>query len=127
MRILTDGSWKKPLSALSTKKFMQGEIKTEKSNFFRDLTKPLDKSINPDAKLDLFNRNIELIGDLTHDQRVELLKIADTCPIMATLNSKNVIDSALIEQPGHKSGKSHHGHKVHEKGDVRPTPQASNW
>jgi len=30
---------------------------------------------NPDSKVDQFTREIELIGDLTHEQRVNLLKV----------------------------------------------------
>ena len=36
----------------------------------------VDKSHkNPSTKVDYFERTIELVGDLSHDQRVELLKV----------------------------------------------------
>ena len=90
----------------------------------RDLPK-VEKSQNPHGKVDLYHRKIELVGDLTHEQRVELLKIADTCPVLETLQSTNIVESDLAEAPGQKSGKHHH--KANDKNETKPSPKQSNW
>ncbi len=42
---------------------------------------------NTSGKIDRFEREIELIGDLDDDQRKRLLEIADKCPVHRTLHS----------------------------------------
>jgi putative redox protein len=45
--------------------------------------------------LDHIEREIELIGDLSTEQKNQLLQIADKCPVHRTLTSKIVIDTHL--------------------------------
>ena len=49
------------------------------------------------ARIDVFQRRIFLAGDLTTDQREQLLKIADKCPVHRTLESEIKIETALIK------------------------------
>ncbi|HZS36962.1 MAG TPA: OsmC family protein [Polyangia bacterium] len=42
----------------------------------------------PGARLDQIDREIELTGPLTDEQRARLMKIADQCPVHKTLTSK---------------------------------------
>ena len=48
-----------------------------------------------DTKIDRIEREIELIGDLSDEQRARLLEIADRCPVHKTLMSDIRIDSSL--------------------------------
>jgi putative redox protein len=50
--------------------------------------------------VDRFERTIQVEGDLTGDQRAELLKIADHCPVSRTLRRALTIVNALAESPG---------------------------
>ncbi|MGF1864821.1 alpha/beta fold hydrolase [Enterovibrio norvegicus] len=50
-----------------------------------------------DSKVEVLSRNIELVGDLTEEQRQRLLEIADKCPVHKTLESKIVITTALAD------------------------------
>ncbi len=45
--------------------------------------------------LDHIEREIELIGTLSDEQRASLLEIADKCPVHRTLTSKVIIDTRL--------------------------------
>ena len=45
--------------------------------------------------IDVIDRDIELIGGLTEEQRQSLLKIADKCPVHKTLEGKLSIKSRL--------------------------------
>ncbi len=54
-----------------------------------------DCSEGKDVKLDQFTRELELEGDLTEEQRLRLLEIADKCPVHNTLESKSKIDTRL--------------------------------
>ncbi|MCW5774401.1 MAG: OsmC family protein [Rhodospirillaceae bacterium] len=47
------------------------------------------------AKIDHIEREIELGGDLTDEQRQRLLEIADRCPVHQTLERRNEIVTAL--------------------------------
>ena len=49
------------------------------------------------ARIDVFQRRIYLAGDLSEDQRKQLLKIADKCPVHRTLESEIKIETALIK------------------------------
>lgn len=49
-----------------------------------------------DAKLDRIERDIELQGDLTAQQRERLAEIADKCPVHRTLTSKVDIRTRLL-------------------------------
>ena len=45
--------------------------------------------------LDHIDREIELVGALSDEQRARLLEMADKCPVHRTLTSKIVIDTRL--------------------------------
>ncbi|MEL7130745.1 MAG: OsmC family protein, partial [Pseudomonadota bacterium] len=45
------------------------------------------EACDPDSKVDIFERIIELDGNLDPDQRHRLLEIADKCPVHRTLES----------------------------------------
>lgn len=48
------------------------------------------------GKVDYINRDLELSGDLTGEQRSKLLDIADKCPVHRTLHSEIVIKTRLV-------------------------------
>lgn len=50
----------------------------------------------PDAKIDTFNREIKLTGDLDEKQQQRIMQIADKCPVHKTLHSQTQIISKLI-------------------------------
>jgi len=52
---------------------------------------------NPQSKIDHIQRQIELQGELTQDQRAKLLEIANKCPVHRTLTSKILITTTLID------------------------------
>ncbi len=47
------------------------------------------------GKVDLIEREIELIGPLDASQRQRLLEIADKCPVHRTLSSEIVVETHL--------------------------------
>jgi len=49
-----------------------------------------------DSRIDHINRQIELQGNLTEDQRNKLLEIANKCPVHRTLTSKILITTQLV-------------------------------
>ncbi len=51
---------------------------------------------NTNSKIDLIDRQIDLQGNLTQEQRIKLLNIANKCPVHLTLTSKIIINSKLI-------------------------------
>jgi putative redox protein len=51
---------------------------------------------NSHSKIDHINRQIELQGDLTQDQRDKLLEIANNCPVHRTLTSKISSTTQLV-------------------------------
>ncbi len=48
------------------------------------------------SKLDHITKEIELVGDLSDEQKTRLLEIADRCPVHRTLHSQIVVESKLI-------------------------------
>lgn len=52
---------------------------------------------DPKAKIDHFDREIQLIGDLDEAQKQRLLEIADKCPVHKTLHSQVKIKTQLIK------------------------------
>lgn len=50
---------------------------------------------NKHARIDVIHRSIELVGDLTEQQRSRLLQIADRCPVHKTLHGKLEVRTAL--------------------------------
>lgn len=51
---------------------------------------------NSNSKIDHIDRQIELQGELTAEQRNKLLDIANKCPVHRTLTSKIVIKTTLV-------------------------------
>ena len=50
-----------------------------------------------EGKVDRIEREIELTGDLSDEQRARLLEIADRCPVHRTLHSEIVVETRLHE------------------------------
>ena len=50
-----------------------------------------------EGKVDRIEREIELIGGLSGEQRARLLEIADRCPVHRTLHSEIVVETRLYE------------------------------
>ncbi len=48
------------------------------------------------GRVDVINREIELLGDLSDAQRADLLRIADRCPVHRTLHSEIHVDTRLV-------------------------------
>ncbi|MEM6523059.1 MAG: bifunctional alpha/beta hydrolase/OsmC family protein [Bacteroidota bacterium] len=48
------------------------------------------------SKIDRIDREIELVGDLSEEQRLKLLEIADKCPVHRTLHGEIKVVSKLI-------------------------------
>ena len=55
-----------------------------------------DQSEKGTSKLDFIDREIELEGDLTEEQRQRLLQIADRCPVHRSLESKVNVKTTLL-------------------------------
>lgn len=56
-----------------------------------------DAAAGTPAKIDSFTRVIKLTGDLTEDQRLRLLEIADKCPVHRTLERSSHILTRLAQ------------------------------
>lgn len=52
--------------------------------------------VDKPTMLDHIEREIELLGALSEDERAKLLEIADKCPVHRTLTSKVVINTRLV-------------------------------
>lgn len=51
---------------------------------------------NDDNRIDVIDRAIELAGDLTEEQRVRLMEIADRCPVHRTLENRIDVHTTAI-------------------------------
>lgn len=51
---------------------------------------------NKDQRLEIIERQIELVGDLSQEQREKLLEIADKCPVHRTLEGQLNITTKLV-------------------------------
>ena len=51
---------------------------------------------NPNRKIDVFDREIELVGDLDEDQKIRLMEIADKCPVHKTLHSDVKVVTRMV-------------------------------
>jgi putative redox protein len=49
------------------------------------------------SMIDHFHRTIHLDGDLTEEQRLRLLEIAERCPVSQTLRRSSAVDSRLAD------------------------------
>lgn len=54
---------------------------------------------NPEQKIDRFERELELTGDISPEQRRRLLEIAEKCPVHKTLLSETRIVTRLRDEP----------------------------
>lgn len=52
---------------------------------------------NNQSMVDRIERQIELQGELTKEQREKLLEIANKCPVHRTLTSKIIVDTELVD------------------------------
>lgn len=55
-----------------------------------------DADTSATTKVDQFERNIHLTGDLTDDERARLLSIADKCPVHRTFEQSSKVISRLV-------------------------------
>ena len=46
--------------------------------------------------LDVIERDVSLVGELSQDQRARIMEIADRCPVHRTLTSEVKIQSRLV-------------------------------
>lgn len=51
----------------------------------------------PSSKIDHFDREIRIVGELTSEQRSRLLEIADKCPVHKTLEASSRVITRLID------------------------------
>jgi len=65
-----------------------------KSQYAKDMENPE----SPKSKIDVFERKLQIKGDLDDDQKKRLLEIADKCPVHRTLTDTEVkIETSLLE------------------------------
>ncbi len=62
----------------------------------RDYAKDCDTCDDPNSKIDVFEREIELIGDIDDAQRSKLLSIANKCPVHKTLENTIEVRTVLL-------------------------------
>lgn len=62
----------------------------------RDYEEDCDQCDDPKAKIDHYYREIELVGDLTEEQRQRCLVIANKCPVHKTLSTTGIVKTSLI-------------------------------
>lgn len=73
--------------------------------------KDCERCDTKEGKLDRFDREVDLIGDLDDDQRERLLEIASRCPVHRTLHSEVLVHTVLHDAdappaPGDDAGSS---------------------
>lgn len=79
------------------KKWPLEEVKVHLS-YDRSYKEDCEHCDEKDRRLDKFDREIEITGDLSKDQLDRLLQIADRCPVHRTLEANSVITTALKHQ-----------------------------
>ncbi len=55
------------------------------------------EAVNGTERRDVFKRNVHLVGDLSADQRADLLRVANKCPVHKTLHSEAIVETRLVE------------------------------
>jgi putative redox protein len=55
-----------------------------------------DCESDPNAKVDIIERELKIIGDLEEDQISRLVQIADKCPVHRTLTSETKIRTTVV-------------------------------
>jgi len=56
----------------------------------------MDCESDPNAKVDIIERELKIIGDLEEDQISRLVQIADKCPVHRTLTSETKIRTTVV-------------------------------
>jgi putative redox protein len=79
------------------KKWDLQEVKVHLS-FSRSYREDCEHCDEKGRRLEKFDREIELIGDLDEKQITRLLQIADRCPVHKTLESSSKVTTKLISQ-----------------------------
>ena len=62
----------------------------------RDYNKDCGNCDEKPTQIEVINRSVTLVGDLTAEQRERLLQIADRCPVHRTLHSELRVDTKLV-------------------------------
>jgi len=70
------------------------EVKVHLS-YGREYQKDCEDCEDSEKRIEAFERHIELIGDLTNEQRSRIMTIADKCPVHKTLSKEVVIRTTL--------------------------------
>ncbi len=65
-------------------------------SYLRNYIDDCETCDHPDHYLDKVERVIELKGNLTPEQKAMLLKVADECPILKTMNSATVVETSVV-------------------------------
>lgn len=55
-----------------------------------------DCETNDETLLDLIERDVSVVGELSQDQRARIMEIADRCPVHRTLTSEVKIQTRLV-------------------------------
>jgi len=66
------------------------------TSYSKDHAVDCENCEDPSAKIDTFNREIKLEGDLDEKQIARILQIADKCPVHRTLHSETQVITKLI-------------------------------
>ena len=53
---------------------------------------------DPNARIDLIERELVLHGELDDEQRARLIEIADRCPVHRSLTGEMVVETRVVEQ-----------------------------
>jgi uncharacterized OsmC-like protein/alpha/beta superfamily hydrolase len=64
-------------------------------NHNKDYAEDCDNCETNSSKIDVFDRIIEIDGDLTKEQKIKLMEIANKCPVHKTLHNKVEVRSKL--------------------------------
>ncbi|UJH67745.1 bifunctional alpha/beta hydrolase/OsmC family protein [Allomuricauda sp. SCSIO 65647] len=67
------------------------------SSYSKDHAQDCENCEADSAKIDTFEREIKLTGDLDDKQKQRIMQIADKCPVHKTLHSKTQVINTLIE------------------------------
>lgn len=65
-------------------------------NYSKSHSTDCEKCEDPSAKIDTFNREIKIEGDLDEKQIARILQIADKCPVHKTLHTETQVITKLI-------------------------------